>query len=423
MVVDDVTVAASYGAATYGANSYGGFDPADLEPSHIAMVQGSDGGWIDVTCDARSWSIDRGRTTYSDSFKAGTLELVLYNPTGKYSTWPSYSIWRQPGGFVTDVPIRVGAVRAGDVSWRFTGTTDSVQDSWPGTTDAVATVAATDGFKLLARRTGLARAAVGAGEKSGARVNRILDDAGYSGPRAVDVGAVTLQGTTLAGVTLDQLRLVGESEWGWLYVVGDGTLKFRQRDAALTDPRMTTAQFTFTDSDAIVGACYGDATVLDASDSHIITTAQITPAGSSTTSTFIDAASQTWYGPRTYTRTDLPLAADVDAAALAQIVVNTYKADAARIESVTIDAAHHPRAWPAAVDCRITDRIRFVRTLPGGWQVDAELLVQGRHDELVAGGDGRPAQWSVRFATASATNVRGLGLWDVGKWDQAIWGV
>jgi hypothetical protein len=414
----------TYGAGTYGSASYGGYPPADPEPFHTVQVGGAAGDWRDVTCDARGWTIDRGRTGYSDSFRAGTLTLELYNPAGVYSTAPSYSVWRTAAGFVTGVPIRVGVVRLGDVSWRFTGTTDAVDESWPGTVDAVAVVTATDAFKSLARRTGLARAPVGAGERSGARVNRILDDHGYTGPRAVDVGAVTVAATTLAGITLDQLRVIGESEWGWLYVRGDGALVFRQRDAAASDPRMTAAQFVFTDSDGIVGACYGDATVIAATDAHVVNVAQITPAGSSTVSTFTDPASAAQFGARTYSRTDLPLTADVDAAALAQLVVNTYKGDGAQIDAVTIDAAHRPTAWPAAADCRITDRVRFVRTLPGGWQLDADLLVQGRRDVVVAGGDGRrPDTWDVTFATASASSVANLGKWDVGQWDLSKFGV
>lgn len=414
----------SYGDGTYGATTYGGFDAADAEPMWLAQYLQPSGEWADLSCDIRSIKVDRGRTTYSDAFRAGTLELVLFNPTGKYSTWPDTSIWRQPGGFVTDVPIRAGSVLAANVQWRFTGTTDSVQDSWPGTIDAVATVVATDGFKQLARWTGLAGAVVGATELSGTRVNRILDAARYAGPRAVDGGAVRLSGTTLGGVALDQLRQVGESEWGWLYISGDGALMFRQRDAVLTDPRMTTVQFLLADSDAVAGACYGEATVLDADDTHVVTTAQITPVGHGVTSTFEDAPSATWYGPRTYTRTDLPIDQDVDAAALAQLVVTTYKTDARRIDAVTIDAAHHANNYAAAQGVRINDRVRFIRTLPGGWQVDSDLLVQGRTDEVAPRGDnGHLATWNVTLATASALNVRSLGLWDQGQWDSAVWGV
>ena len=91
---------------------------------------------------------------------------------------------------------------------------------------------------------------------------------------------------------------------------------------------------------------------------------------------------------------------------------------------MVVDAAGRPAAWPAAHGCRITDRIRFIRTLPGGHQLDAELLVLARSDRMVPlGVDGRLAEWTVRLATASAALIAGLAQWDVGTWDESDWGV
>lgn len=411
-----------YGDGTYGARTYGGII-ADVEPRWVVQVKGSDGAWIDVTCDVRSISIDRGRSSWVEAFKAGTATVALANFEGIYSTFPPNSIWRQPSGFLADVPIRVGETLNGDLQWRFTGTTDSVVDSWPGTVDALATVTATDAFKQLARHNGGPRAVVGAGELTGARINRLLTDAQYAGARQIDAGLVALQGTDLNGITLDLMRTVGESEWGWLYVQGDGTVRFRQRDAVDIDPRMTTVQYVFTDNDAIDGACYGDAKVSSDSD-RVVNVAQVTPPGHSLSS-YQDAASVAWYGPRTWTRTDLPISLDVDAAGLAQLVVLQQSSDDQRIDSVTIDAAMHPDNYAAAHGTRITDRIRFIRTFPGGYQLDAELIVLGRRDQVTASGDGEghAATWDVELSTASALLITGLGAWDVATWDDGLWGV
>ena len=411
----------AYGDGTYGGSNYGGV-VVDAAPRWLVQVQLPDGTWRDVTCDVRSVAIDRGRSSWVEAFKAGTATIVFANFAGIYSTFPSVSIWRQPGGFVTDVPIRCASILNGDVDWRFTGTTDAVVDSWPGTVDAIATVSATDGFKQLARHNGGPRAAVGAGELTGARIQRLLADASYAGPKVIDAGKVTLQATTLDGITIDQMRTVGEAEWGWLYIAGDGTLRFRQRDAIDTDPRMTTVQFTFADTDAIAGACYGDASVGSDSD-RIVNVANVTPPGHSL-STFQDAPSVAWFGPRTWTRTDLPFNLDVDALGLAQLVVLEQKTDDKRIDTVSIDAANRPDNYAAAHGCRITDRVRFIRTIPGGYQLDAELIVQGRRDSVTArGDDGHVSQWTVEFATASASLIAALGQWDDGTWDDSQWGV
>ena len=411
----------TYGAGTYGGRTYGGL-VYDVTPRWVVQVLGGDGAWIDVTCDVRGLSVDRGRSSWVDAFKAGTAMVELSNFHGIYSTFPTNSVWLQPGGFVTDVPIRMGSYLEGDnLTWRFTGTTDAVEDTWPGTVDALATVTATDGFKQLARHNGGPRAAVGAGELSGARINRLLTDAGYTGPRDVQAGTVTLQATTMDGLTIDLMRTVGEAEWGWLYVMGDGTLRFLQRNVVDTDPRMVNVQAVFTDDDALPGACYGQAKVVSDSD-RIVNVATVTPPGHAA-STFSDAVSRGWFGPRTWTRTDLPLNVDVDAVGLAQAVVAAGAYDDQRIDEVTLDAAHRPSNYPVAQSLRLGDRIRFVRTIPGGHQLDAELLVYGRKDTVTPDGNGRVATWDVTLTTGSAVNLADLGLWDEDTWDDGIWGV
>src|SRR5262249_23472943 len=149
-------------------------------------------------------------------------------------------------------------------------------------------------FKLFARHNGGPRTAVGAGELSGARVNRLLDDNAWTGARAVDAGVVALAATTLDGTTIDLLHQTGEAAWGWLYVRGDGAVTFRQRDVVDTDPRMTTVQYVFTDNDALAGACYGSA-VIGADDRSIVNVASVTPA-SGTVQTYTDTGSRAFFG-------------------------------------------------------------------------------------------------------------------------------
>ena len=415
-----MTTLGTYGAGTYGAGTYGGTAVLD-HPTWIVLVS-TPAGWLDVTCDVRSITVDAGRSSYVDAFAAASLELELADFAGRYSPFTHDSVWLQAGGFVTGVPIRAGAVLAGAVEWRFTGTTDGVFSSWPGTVDAVAAVSATDGFKSLARFNGGVRAAIGGGELSGARINRLADDARWTAPRKVDAGAVALQATTLDGITLDLMRQVGESEWGWLYVDGTGALVFIGRTGADTRPNMTTVQWTFTDDDALPGTCYGEATV-GADETHIINIAAVTPPGLPL-SRYENVVSSAWFGPRSWTRTDLPLAATVDAAALAQLVVSYYAFDDRRVDAVEFDAANHAGNYAAGAGVDQTDRIRFVRTIPGGDQLDAELLVLGRRDLVVPAGDGSSlAEWTVTLSTGNALVIVGLGAWDVGTWDESMWGV
>jgi hypothetical protein len=422
-----VDVTRTWGQLTWGADLWG----AAYVPSNpTALVEvWTPTGWQDVTCDVRSIEIQRGRQSWSDAFAAGTLRMAMANFTGYYSAWNPHGVWASASPYRTDVPIRVSVLPAGSLtrSTLFTGTTDQVTDSWPQIVDALATIDATDAFKQLARHTGLVRATVGDGELSGARVNRLLDDAGYTGVRKVDAGLVTLQPTNLSGLSLDLLRQVGESEWGWLFVDETGAVVFRQRDAVQTDPRMTAIQWTFTDQDnSPVGVCYSDI-ALPTSDDEVVNVAQVTPPGVAT-QTAQDANSVTWFGPRTWTKTDLPLKQASDALGLAQLVVLEQANYERRVEGITFDV-RDAAGYAAALGVRINDRIRVVRHYPNGYVLDAQLLVQSIHHSITANGTPEPDRWTVQLGTFSALNVNDYGQWDgpagagIGGWDVDQWGV
>ena len=273
----------------------------DTPGMFLEMWQQSPPAWIPApTCDVRNISIQRGRATYLDSFAAGSLNADLASFSGAWNAWNPNAVWQRLGGGPTSVPVRVRLVLAaldenGNLlnsftATFFTGTIDKVIDHWPNIVDAVASIQATDGFKNLARHNGGARTPVGAGELTGQRINRLADDAAWPStgtgwlpsPRRIDAGLTHVQATDLSGVTLDLMRTIGESEWGWLYMDVDDCLVFRQRDTFVNDTRMTNVQWTFIDTDTgFEGSshvCYQDL-ALAVDEDTIINVAQITPNG------------------------------------------------------------------------------------------------------------------------------------------------
>jgi hypothetical protein len=415
------TIERAYGDATYGSSYYGYGPPPDARPVFVVDVLTA-AGWQDITCDVRAIDVDRGRSTYYEAFKAGTCTITLADFQDRYSAWNPSGILAGAGRYLSNVPVRVRVITPTGVSSLFTGTTDAVVSSWPYVVDAQTVWNASDAFKQLSRWTGQPVTAVGAGELAGARVARILAAAGYTGATAIDAGKVTVAATDLSGIALDQLRKVGETEWGWLFMDVNGTLVFRQRDAFQTDPRMVNVQWTFTDGHDIAGACYADIQ-LRASDDEIYNVAVVGRVGGAP-QTAQDAGSVAWFGPRTWTRTDLAFAADADALALAQLVVLEYAKSDRRVQAVTFDAMHpSDPAYAVAAGIRINDRIRAVRRTPGGTGIDAELLVQGLHHVIAVDGTGYPSSWTVTAQTADAALVRLFGEWDQGQWDTDQWGV
>lgn len=418
-----MTVIGGYGDATYGARYYGvGALTPDAAFTVDVFVNGQ---WLDIGCDVRSVAVDRGRSRQLDNYTAGTATVVLDNRSDRYNAWNKYSVWGQAGTFRTDVPLRVRAVVGGVTFGLFSGTTDQVADSWPDAgADAETVVQATDAFKGLARARIPLAAAAGAGEKGGARIGRILDAAAYTGPRAIDAGVRAFQGETFDAVAIDLLDEAREAEWGGLFVDGAGVVTFRDRNALTTDPRLTNVQWTFVDRDAdITGAtqtCYSDL-VLAASDERVVNKATATATGGVAQTAQV-ADSVAWFGPRTWTRTDLPLQSDTDVLTLAQLVVADLAYNERRIDAVVFDPLDHTNGTAVAVGLRLLDRVRVLRHTAGGTVIDAELLAQGIHHQITpAGFDRLAGAWTVTVETTNALAVRDAGFWDVDVWDTGQW--
>ena len=154
------------------------------------------------------------------------------------------------------VPIQVQATWNAVTYTLFTGYADAWTDdgtNYAGNYDEVI-VTATDAFKVFTNVTLAALGSpVGAGEDSGARVNRILDAASWSPvARAITTGDTTVQATSFDDTVLSLLQLTADTELGELYVDGPGNLTFRHRLGLLTDTRSNTPQAVFGDSPGTV---------------------------------------------------------------------------------------------------------------------------------------------------------------------------
>lgn len=407
----------TYGQGTYGSELYGG--TATTGPAFVVEVERMPGVWEDVTCDVRTISMDRGRSKQLDSFSAASASVVFADESDRYNAWNPVGIWSGSGLFRTDLGLRVRIVQGFSTFALFTGTTDDVVDSWPGAgADAQTEVRCTDAMKLLARARPAITGAVGAGELPGVRVGRILDAIAYAGPRNLEPGTIAMAATTLDGTAIDLCDEAREVEWGSLYIDRDGVVRFRARDSIVTDPRQATVQWTFDDMD-IQGPCYSDLKLI-ATDEAVYNRASITRAGGATQVATI-ADSLGWYGPRTYTRANMPISADTGALTLAQTIVAQHAYNERRVDEITFYPLLDPALLAIALDVRMLDRVRVIRRT--GVVIDAELQVQAIHHTITGGGDGLPGTWECRLETTNARSVRDAGQWDVGQWDVAKWSV
>jgi hypothetical protein len=263
--------------------------------------------------------------------------------------------------------------------------------------------------------------AQGAGEFAGARLERIIAETGLQVPAtAFDAGVVGLQATTLAQPAITEADLTADSDGGWLWVDGAGTLRYYQADRDTTDPRWLDPVITVTDRDDVAGAICWDATPdLDDDADAVVNHVQIGNAGG-TVQIVDDLESQYRYGVRTFQRHDLIATSDTHSGYLAQKILDRMAAGGTRPARVTVTAADDATA--AAVTALLWhDRIRTV-VHDVGDVFTADSYLDSYEWTAAVLGDDRRCLLTLTMALSPAAAYIAGGRWDAGAWDTDPWG-
>lgn len=367
-------------------------------------VLGPDGGvWTDVSAHLRGWSVDRGKNSGLDAFRDGQATVVLDNRSGDYD--PSNTSSPYYVGGVTQVEpmrrLRISATWASVVYPLFEGFIAEWILGYTNPDDAIVTIPCTDGFSVLSNFDGTEQAAAGASELSGARITRILDNAGWpDGDRDIDAGLTTLQATTLAQNALTELKLVADTEQGWLFVSADGLVTFRDRHALVQDTRSQMVQVTTTDA---AGSSYPYRDLRrDNGADYVRNTISFARTGGSA-QTASDATSQAKYLKRTWSRTDLLHETDAEVALAAERALSLYKDRRDTFTEVVIAPRRKPTTWwPAILATEFGDLWRVSRTPPGMSAITRDAFVIG-----LSQGSGPDRDWTVSVKLQDAAGLSG----------------
>ena len=197
--------------------------------------------------------------------------------------------------------------------------------------DATANVKAADGFTVIAR-TAISQTNVPE-ETTGQRVARILDlgEVGWGPARAIDSGEATLGSASIAAGTntLAYLQRVEQAEGGGsLFMAANGDLTFLERTASQLQPTIL-----FTDDGT--GVPYMDIEIEYGTESIRNRVSISRPNSPAVTALNTDSVIE--YGNMEFDITDILLADDVQAQALADWLVQRYGEPYLRIDSITLD--------------------------------------------------------------------------------------
>lgn len=410
-----LTVEAAFSAATgtYGVWDSGLWDTATWGP---------DLTWSDITQWVRSFSTQRRFSRDIAAWDPGGATILLDNRDGRFS--PDNLSGAYVSGGVTGIrpwrPVRIRATYSGTTYYLYQGYTQSFAETrrpgpGTGTGDATVTLTCLDEMARLARVDGSVVTPAGAGELSGSRIHRVLNAAGHTGPRAVDVGTVTMQATDLSRNTREELQLTTDSEQGSLWVEADSTVYFERQDALMENTRSNTVQATFGDG----GAELPYNSPVFAYDGQLLRNIVSFTRVGGTAQVAADNSSRALYGDQRETRSDLLCETDVQALTLATFYLNQYKDPERRITSITVKPRRAPTTlYPQILGRKVRDLVRVISRPPGGFTLTRDCHIAGISHSMPSKGE-----WTTTFDLWSATffETFASSRWDVGLWDSAAW--
>lgn len=361
--------------------------------------------WRDISsyADAGEITTRRGSSRVDSpviTYDAGTATIPLNNADRRFDPSNLDGPYVDATSGNTQVTamraVRVRAVWDGTTYDLFRGTADEWDVAWSDPGASTTTLTATDAFKILTGIDRSAAAAVGAGERTGTRINRILTDAGWDADdRDIATGDSTVQATTLESGVLPELQLTADSEIGELYVDGAGRLTFRNRNALLQDARSNTTQAVFGDEDGeLPYRALGQST----DDTTFYNEVAVTRAGGAE-QVVTDAASQALFYRRTYRPSTQPIL-ETDAAAYdyASWLLHVASEPELRFTEITIEPTGLPDdLWPQALGREIGDRITILRRPPGGGDpIEHDCFIRGITHSFTA------TSWTTAWTLQSA---------------------
>lgn len=376
---------------------------------------GPDIAWTDISAYVQEISTFRGRSRENDRYQTGSAKLNLKNLDGRFT--PANLTGPYVAGGVSQirprVPVRIRATWAGIVYPLFYGRAESWQDQHPMFGyDAVTVLSVVDGLAELAAFNGPEQPEQGAGEQSGLRIQRILDNLGWTLGTDIDVGTATMQATTLAGDAFSEAALTADSEGGALWAEADGSIVFDDRLALIENVRSNTSQVAFGTTVKI-----RDPVVEYSSDTlrNIVSMAR---AGG-TQQTAADNPSRALYGDRAWARNDLICESDAVVASLVEQQLAIWKDPEYRVVEVTVDGVKLPSThWPHVLGRRIRDRaVAVVDVHVSGVTIGRNVFIDGVAHTIGA------KRWETTFYFGSATVYDGFNTsrWDTAVWDTATW--
>ena len=346
---------------------------------------------VDVSNVVDSIQTMRGRNPQADQFQTGTLSMRIVDQNGDFNPQNPASPY-----YTLLTPMRkvqITATYGGTTYPIFSGFITTYTTTTPKNANDVVytTITAVDAFRLAQNAQISTVTGVTAGELSGTRINKILDQIGWPATmRDVDAGLTTMQADPgTARTSLAAMQTVEISEYGALYVDAAGSFVFQDR--AVTTGSTGTTPVVFNDNGTDIG--YFDA-VWRLDDTLVYNSASITRTGG-TAQTAINQNSIDKYFIHSYNQQNLLMETDAVALDYARAYIASRAETSIRCDAIKLDlyTDNYNAGIIAALGLDYFDPVTITTNQPGGSTLTKTLQVFGVAQTIT------PNSWKTTLTT------------------------
>jgi len=312
-------------------------NPFTLDNATLGVLDGNcylDGrAYDDITDRVLSIDISRGRGDQFQDFQASTMAITLSNNDRELDPVNQSSRYWNPVTETSGVTIRRRVTLFYGTTAIFTGVITDIDISYDPTsapsTRSTVQISVADDFVVLANT--YMDELLPTNQLSGARVNVILGlpEVNYGGATDIDAGTVICLDDPVEFGTraLDALQAVAATERGYLYMTGDGTLRF-------TDRVVGSPTILKLFSDGATGTEYNALSIVYGQE-NLFNRVICTPVGSVNPGVAENATSIASFGVSALSLNNL-LFSDAAAQDLANYLLSLYKLPSYRFDGMTI---------------------------------------------------------------------------------------
>lgn len=326
---------------------------------------------IDLSSQTRQIKISRGRNLMRDTYEAGNCTVRVIDQNGDFNPQNPASPYF---GYLTPLrKIRVAATTATTQAFLFSGYVTDYKYTYPvGQELGYVDINCADAFRLFAMANVNTVASATAGQTTGTRIDKILDQVDFpSSMRIIDAGSTTVQAdpaTTRS--SLSAIQVAEFTEQGSFYVRADGEVEFRDRADVVGSLAPAPIEFNQT-----TGIPYANLKFAF-DDKLIINSATMTRVGG-TQVTANNPDSIAKYFPHGMNVENLIAQTDAQVTDIAKIYVATRAETTIRIDAMTVDLLDPNVPTDTMIGLDYFDNLKITNVQPDGSTIVKTLQAQG----------------------------------------------